>query len=233
MQGQAVLGLSRETAASSSTAVVQGQPSVLRGARLRSPSTPSTRPSGGSWNSSLRTPASHLREICRALGLAMGDVQYHVRRLERDGRITLGATRPLQVLLSRQSLRGEAARRVERAEPRQAAGAPPQHHRAPRVHPGGACGRDPRLSTDGLVAPQEAGRPGHRRQAPGREGRHLQRRRRRRDSDLHQDLPPYGVGEDGRAGWRTSSSPTRRRRGRSDARLRARCTPRSSRPSST
>jgi len=32
-------------------------------------------------------PGVHLREICRALGLAMGDVQYHIRRLERDGRI--------------------------------------------------------------------------------------------------------------------------------------------------
>src|ERR1700688_741696 len=32
-------------------------------------------------------PGVHLREICRALALAMGDVQYHVRRLERDGRI--------------------------------------------------------------------------------------------------------------------------------------------------
>lgn len=33
-------------------------------------------------------PGVHLREICRALGLAMGDVQYHVRKLERGGRIT-------------------------------------------------------------------------------------------------------------------------------------------------
>ena len=32
-------------------------------------------------------PGVHLREICRALTLAMGDVQYHIRRLERDGRI--------------------------------------------------------------------------------------------------------------------------------------------------
>jgi predicted transcriptional regulator len=32
-------------------------------------------------------PGVHLREICRALGLAMGDVQYHIRRLERDRRI--------------------------------------------------------------------------------------------------------------------------------------------------
>lgn len=32
-------------------------------------------------------PGVHLREICRTLGLAMGDVQYHVLRLERDGRI--------------------------------------------------------------------------------------------------------------------------------------------------
>src|ERR1017187_10245758 len=33
-------------------------------------------------------PGVHLRDICRALGLAMGDVQYHVRRLERDGPIS-------------------------------------------------------------------------------------------------------------------------------------------------
>ena len=33
-------------------------------------------------------PGVHLREICRALGLAMGAVQYHVQKLERDGRIT-------------------------------------------------------------------------------------------------------------------------------------------------
>ena len=32
-------------------------------------------------------PGVYLREICRALGLAMGDVQYHLGRLERDGRI--------------------------------------------------------------------------------------------------------------------------------------------------
>lgn len=33
-------------------------------------------------------PGVHLREICRSLELAMGDVQYHLRRLERDHRIT-------------------------------------------------------------------------------------------------------------------------------------------------
>jgi len=32
-------------------------------------------------------PGAHLRLICRELGLAMGDVQYHVHRLEREGRI--------------------------------------------------------------------------------------------------------------------------------------------------
>lgn len=32
-------------------------------------------------------PGVHLRQICRELGLAMGDVQYHIQRLERDGRI--------------------------------------------------------------------------------------------------------------------------------------------------
>jgi predicted transcriptional regulator len=33
-------------------------------------------------------PGVHLRQICRELGLAMGDVQYHIRRLERDGRVS-------------------------------------------------------------------------------------------------------------------------------------------------
>lgn len=33
-------------------------------------------------------PGVHLRDVCRGLGLAMGDVTYHVRRLERDQRIT-------------------------------------------------------------------------------------------------------------------------------------------------
>ncbi|MDG6926642.1 MAG: winged helix-turn-helix transcriptional regulator [Nitrososphaerota archaeon] len=33
-------------------------------------------------------PGVHLRQICRELGLAMGDVQYHVHRLERDGLVT-------------------------------------------------------------------------------------------------------------------------------------------------
>jgi predicted transcriptional regulator len=33
-------------------------------------------------------PGVHLRQMCRELGLAMGDVQYHIRRLELDGRIT-------------------------------------------------------------------------------------------------------------------------------------------------
>ena len=32
-------------------------------------------------------PGVHLRDICRGLTLAMGDVQYHVQRLERDRRI--------------------------------------------------------------------------------------------------------------------------------------------------
>ena len=35
-----------------------------------------------------RHPGVHLRRICRELGLAMGDVQYHVHRLENDGRIS-------------------------------------------------------------------------------------------------------------------------------------------------
>jgi len=33
-------------------------------------------------------PGTHLRQLCRELGLAVGDVQYHIRRLERDGTIT-------------------------------------------------------------------------------------------------------------------------------------------------
>jgi predicted transcriptional regulator len=33
-------------------------------------------------------PGVHLRQICRELGLAMGDVQYHVHRLEKDARVT-------------------------------------------------------------------------------------------------------------------------------------------------
>ena|SRR5208283_1273988 len=33
-------------------------------------------------------PGVHLRQICRELGLAMGDVQYHIHRLEREGRIS-------------------------------------------------------------------------------------------------------------------------------------------------
>lgn len=32
-------------------------------------------------------PGAHLRQMCRDLGLAMGDVQYQVGRLEREGRI--------------------------------------------------------------------------------------------------------------------------------------------------
>ena len=33
-------------------------------------------------------PGTHLRRVCRELGLAMGDVQYHIHRLERDGKVT-------------------------------------------------------------------------------------------------------------------------------------------------
>jgi len=33
-------------------------------------------------------PGVHLRQICRDLGLAMGDVQYHIQRLERDNRVS-------------------------------------------------------------------------------------------------------------------------------------------------
>jgi DNA-binding transcriptional ArsR family regulator len=35
-----------------------------------------------------RHPGVYLRQICRELGLAMGDVQYHVHRLEKERRIS-------------------------------------------------------------------------------------------------------------------------------------------------
>ncbi|MDG6902517.1 MAG: winged helix-turn-helix transcriptional regulator [Nitrososphaerota archaeon] len=33
-------------------------------------------------------PGVHLRKVCRDLGLGIGDVQYHIDRLERDGAVT-------------------------------------------------------------------------------------------------------------------------------------------------
>ena len=56
-------------------------------------------------------PGVHLREICRALGLAMGDVQYHIRRLERDGRIT-STRRGLYKFFYPANLFGEKQREV-------------------------------------------------------------------------------------------------------------------------
>jgi DNA-binding MarR family transcriptional regulator len=56
-------------------------------------------------------PGVHLREICRALGLAMGDVQYHVARLERDHRIT-SARRGLYRFFYPANLFGERQRAV-------------------------------------------------------------------------------------------------------------------------
>lgn len=56
-------------------------------------------------------PGVHLREVCRALALAMGDVQYHVRRLERDGRITT-ARRGLYKFFYPAGLFGERQREV-------------------------------------------------------------------------------------------------------------------------
>lgn len=56
-------------------------------------------------------PGAHLRDVCRSLGLAMGDVQYHVRRLERDGRIT-SARRGLYKFLYPADLFGERQREV-------------------------------------------------------------------------------------------------------------------------
>ena len=35
----------------------------------------------------LNSPGVHLRKICRELGLAMGDTQYHLSTLEKEGRI--------------------------------------------------------------------------------------------------------------------------------------------------
>lgn len=56
-------------------------------------------------------PGVYLREICRSLGLAMGDVQYHVQRLERDGRIT-SARRGLYRFFYPADLFGERQRDV-------------------------------------------------------------------------------------------------------------------------
>lgn len=56
-------------------------------------------------------PGTHLRDICRGLGVAMGDVQYHVRRLERDGRIT-SARRGLYKFFYPANLFGEKQRDV-------------------------------------------------------------------------------------------------------------------------
>jgi predicted transcriptional regulator len=35
----------------------------------------------------LNSPGVHLRKLCRELGLAMGDTQYHLSILEKEGRI--------------------------------------------------------------------------------------------------------------------------------------------------
>jgi DNA-binding MarR family transcriptional regulator len=56
-------------------------------------------------------PGVHLREICRTLGLGMGDVQYHIRRLERDGRIS-SVRRGLYKFFYRANLFGERQRDV-------------------------------------------------------------------------------------------------------------------------
>jgi predicted transcriptional regulator len=37
-------------------------------------------------------PGIHLRKVCRDLGLAIGDVQYHVNRLEKDGLVKSART---------------------------------------------------------------------------------------------------------------------------------------------
>jgi DNA-binding MarR family transcriptional regulator len=56
-------------------------------------------------------PGVHLRGICRELGLGMGDVQYHIRRLERDERIT-SERRGLYKFFYRSNLFGERQREV-------------------------------------------------------------------------------------------------------------------------
>jgi DNA-binding transcriptional ArsR family regulator len=56
-------------------------------------------------------PGVHLREVCRALALGMGDVQYHIRRLERDGRIT-SARRGLYKFFYPADLFGERQREL-------------------------------------------------------------------------------------------------------------------------
>lgn len=56
-------------------------------------------------------PGVHLRQICRELGLAMGDVQYHVHRLERDGRVS-SARRGLYRFFYPSTLFGEKQRDV-------------------------------------------------------------------------------------------------------------------------
>ena len=56
-------------------------------------------------------PGVYLREICRELGIAMGGVQYHLRRLERDGRIT-SARRGLHRFFYPANLFGERQREV-------------------------------------------------------------------------------------------------------------------------
>jgi predicted transcriptional regulator len=56
-------------------------------------------------------PGVHLRQVCRELGLAMGDVQYHIRRLERDGRIN-SVRRGLYKFLYPTALFGEKQRDI-------------------------------------------------------------------------------------------------------------------------
>jgi DNA-binding MarR family transcriptional regulator len=56
-------------------------------------------------------PGVHLRQICRELGLAMGDVQYHIHRLERDGRIN-SARRGFYKFFYSSALFGEKQRDV-------------------------------------------------------------------------------------------------------------------------
>ncbi len=56
-------------------------------------------------------PGAHHRDICRGLALAMGDVQYHVRRLERDARI-ISARRGLYKFFYPANIFGERQREV-------------------------------------------------------------------------------------------------------------------------
>ena len=140
-------------------------------------------------------PGAHLRDICRALGLAMGDVQYHIRRLERDGRIH-SVRRGLYKFFYPANLFGERQRDVlsvlsldrprelllniiEHPESTQEALAGATHISQPTV-----SWHLKRLVDLGIVGRRQEGRVVTYSVVGGR-----------RDSNLHQDLPPHSLGE--------------------------------------